>query len=186
MAKQKTATHPTFTPDQKESALEFFVDQNYVVGTDASPPDNMEVLRAFVDRSEREIAYEWGPDKLGCRSHAKILVYHPELDEHVRPAVAWGLVDEIMGPDTRFAQFDFRDLWDGATEGQQMRWHKDRPYAPRAANDPSTRSDCTYVCAILDVGEDQPCFGLVPNSQRCQSFDEARRCCMARDESVSP
>lgn len=82
-----------------------------------------------------------------------------------------------MGPDTRFAQFDFRDLWEGATAGQQLSWNKDRPYMPRAEDDSSTRYDCTYVCAIhylFDVGEDQPCFGVVPNSQRYQSFDEAQ------------
>jgi hypothetical protein len=177
MSKQATATHATFTPDQKEAALEFFVDQNYVVVTDALPAENIDVLRAFVDRSESEIPGEWGPDKLGCRSHAQILVYHPELDEHVRPAVAWDLVDEILGPDTRFAQFDFRDLWDGATEGQAMRWHKDRAYAPRAEDDPGTGYDCTYVCAIhylYDVGEDQPCFGVVPNSQHHANFAEAQ------------
>ena len=185
--------HPTFTPDQREEALDFFVDQNYVVVSDALPAENIDVMRAFVDRSEHEIPGEWGPDKLGCRSHAQILVYHPELDEHVRPAVAWGLVDEIMGPDTRFAQFDFRDLWEGATRGQAMRWHKDRQYAPRSQGadgvpgygvpgasrynvDPNTRFDCTYVCAIhylFDVGEEQPCFCVVPNSHRHDSFDVA-------------
>ena len=169
--------HPTFTPDQRSEALDFFVDENYVVVTDALPPANIEILRAFVDSSERDNSREWGPDKLGCRSHAQILVYHPELDEHVRPAVAQGMVDEIMGPDTRFAQFDFRDLWEGMTEGQPMRWHGDRPYIPRDADDPNTRYDCNYVCAIhylFDVGDEQPCFGLVPNSHRCTSFDEAR------------
>ncbi len=113
------AAHPTFAPDRTNEAIEFFVDQNYVVVSDALPPENIDVLRNFVDRSEREIPGEWGPDKFGCRSHAQILVYHPELDDHVRPAVASGLVDEIMGPETRFAQFDFRDLWEGETEGQQ-------------------------------------------------------------------
>ena len=180
------AEHPTFTPDQKDGALDFFVDQNYVVVSDALSPDNIDVLRAFVDRSESEIPREWGPDRFGCRSHAQILVHHPELDEHVRPAIAWGLVDEIMGPDTRFAQFDFRDLWEKATEGQQLRWHKDSPYTrlgaddtsiPRPKGDPNTRYDCAYVCAIhylFDVGEDQPCFCLVPNSHRYDSFDEAQ------------
>jgi hypothetical protein len=137
----------------------------------------MELMRDFVERSERDIPQEWGPDQWGCRSHAQILVHHPELDAHVRPAVAWGLVDEIMGPDTRFAQFDFRDLWDGATAGQQLRLHKDREYEPRANDDPCTRFDCTYVCAIhylFDVGEDHPCFGVVPNSQHYKSLDETR------------
>ena len=187
------AAHPTFTPDQKAEALDFFADQNYVVVSDALSAANMEVMRAFVDRSESEIPGEWGPDKLGCRSHAQILVYHPELDEHVRPAVAWELVDAIMGPDTRFAQFDFRDLWEGATAGQSLRWHKDRQYAPRIQgdssppgyvdpatpytdSDPNTRYDCTYVCAIhylFDVGERQPCFCLVPNSHPYESLDDA-------------
>jgi hypothetical protein len=169
--------HPTFTPDQRNESLDFFVDHNYVVVTDALPPADIEVLRAFVERSERDNAREWGPDKLGCRSHAQILVYHPELDEHVRPVVAQGVVDEILGPDTRFAQFDFRDLWEGVTEDQPMRWHGDRPYVPRHADDPNTRYECNYVCAIhylLDVGDEQPCFGLVPNSHRSTGFDEAR------------
>ena len=145
----------------------------------------MHLLRAFVDRSQREIPREWGPDRFGCRSHAQILVNHPELDEHVRPAVAWRLVDEIMGPDTRFAQFDFRDLREGATAGQQLRWHQDRPYAlrgelppnARAEGDPNSRYDCPYVCAIhylFNVGEDQPCFCLIPNSHPYESFDEAK------------
>ena len=71
--------------------------------SDALPAENVEVLTAFVDRSERETARVWGPDRHGCRSHAQILVHHPELDDHVRPAVAYGLVDEIMGPDSRSA-----------------------------------------------------------------------------------
>ena len=104
------ADHPIFAPDKKDEALGFFVDQNYVVVADALPPENIDVLRDFVDRSEREIPLEWGPDKHNCRSHTQILVRHPELDEHVRPAIAWELVDGIMGPETRFAQFDFRDL----------------------------------------------------------------------------
>ena len=169
--------HPTFAPDRTNEALEFFVDQNYVVVSDALPPENIDVLRDFVDRSECEIPREWGPDKLGCRSHAQILVYHPELDDHVRPAVASGLVDEIMGPETRFAQFDFRDLWEGATQGQQLRWHKDRAYTQRTDDDPNNRYNCPYVCAIhylFEVGEDQPCFGLVPNSHRYDSLDEAK------------
>lgn len=168
--------HPTFTPDQQAEALEFFTDQNYVVVSDALPPENVRILTEFVDRSEREIATEWGPDKLGCRSHAQILVYHPELDDHVCPPIAYGLVDAIMGPDTRFSQFDFRDLWDG-TSAEPMRWHKDRAYEERSKEDPNRSYDCSYVCAIhylTDVGEDQPCFGLVPNSQRYEKFDEAK------------
>ncbi len=168
--------HPTFTPDRKQEALDFFAAWNYVVVSDALPPGNIRTLTGFVDRSEREIASEWGPDKLGCRSHAQILVHHPELDGHVRPPLAWDLVDAILGPDTRFSQFDFRDLWDGAATGP-MRWHRDRSYLPRAADDPNPRWDCSYVCAIhylTDVGEEQPCFAVVPNSQRCGSFDEAR------------
>ena len=97
-----------------------------------------------------------------------------------------------MGPETRFAQFDFRDLWEGVTEGQPMRWHKDRKNVPRARGDSrtpvygdasgrneadsNTRYDCTYVCAIhylFDVGEDQPCFCLAPNSQHYDSIEEA-------------
>ena len=109
--------HPTFTPDRKQEALDFFAAWNYVVVSDALPPENIRILTDFVDRSERAIAAEWGPDRLGCRSHAQILVHHPELDGHVRPRVAWGLVDAIMGPDTRFSQFDFRDMWDGASTG---------------------------------------------------------------------
>ena len=58
-----------------------------------------------------------------------------------------------------------------------MRWHKDRPYSPRTDHDPNAGYDCPYVCAIhylYDVGEDQPCFGLVPNSHRYGSLDEAK------------
>ena len=172
-----TAAHPIFAPDQRADALDFFIDQHYVVVADALPAENVEILTAFVDRSEREIAREWGPDRLGCRSNAQILVRHPELDDHVRPAVAYDLVDEIMGPDTRFAQFDFRDLWDGVTAGQPLRWHGDRAFIARAGDDPNTRYESTYVCAIhylSDVGEDQPCFGIVPNSHECGTMDEAR------------
>ena len=172
-----TAGHPIFTPGQTADALDFFVDQNYVVVSEALPAENVKLLTEFVDRSERELVPEWGPDRLGCRSHAQILVHHSELHDHVRPSVAWGLVDEIMGPDTRFAQFDFRDLWDGVTSGQDFRWHGDRPFIPRAGDDPNTRYESTYVCAIhylTDVGERQPCFGVVPNSHECASLEEAR------------
>ena len=169
--------HPTFVPDQKAEALEFFIDQNYVVVADALDAEKVEILTEFVDRSEREVADEWGPDRFGCRSHAQILIHHPELDDHVRATVACDLVDEIMGPDTRFAQFDFRDLWGGVTEGQPLRWHGDRPFVPRTDDDPNTRFESTYVCAIhylTDVGAEQPCFGIVPNSHRCGDMDEAR------------
>ena len=91
-----------------------------------------------------------------------------------------------MGPDTRFGQFDFRDLWGGVTDGQELRWHLDRPYSPRgkgdpakgrSVGDPNMRFDCTYLCAIhylFDVGDEQPCFCVAPNTHHCKSLDEAR------------
>ncbi|MEE2659295.1 MAG: phytanoyl-CoA dioxygenase family protein [Candidatus Latescibacterota bacterium] len=180
--------HPTFTPDQREQALAFFRNHHYVVVSDALLSHNMQVLRDFVDHSEKEIASEWGPDRLGCRSHAQILVRHAELDEHVRPTVAWELVDEIMGPDTRFAQFDFRDLWPDSPSEGPMRWHKDRQHISRAGEDPNPHYNCTYVCAIhylTDVQADSPCFGLVSNSHEYASLDEAREQ-MGDDFSIIP
>ena len=126
------AAHPTFAPDRTNEALEFFFDQNYVVVSDALPPENIDVLRNFVDRSEREIPREWGPDKFGCRSHAQILVYHPELDEHVRPAVASGLAEH-----TDAEVRTFYGQWTDATRGFAAAGYSDEYYEAKVMDKPT-------------------------------------------------
>ena len=91
---------------------------------------------------------------MGVFSHGQILVHHPELDRFVQPTVSYDLVQTIMDPQPRFAQFDFRDVPAGKGDGE-MRFHRDRPYQPTTETEPERPYECTYVCAIhylSDVG----------------------------------
>ena len=169
--------YPTFNPDQREEIYDFFREQKFAVVSDAMTSPEMQFLRAFVDRSKREIPREWGPDKHGVYSHGQILINYPELDPFVRPAVAFPLVDAIMGPETRFAQFDFRDVSAEAGERSALAFHKDRAHTPREDGDPNRDFDSTYVCAIhylTDVEAENPCFCVVPRSHPYESQEVAK------------
>ncbi|NKB67616.1 MAG: hypothetical protein GKR89_11175 [Candidatus Latescibacteria bacterium] len=168
--------YPILSPDNREEILAFFEQNKYAVVSDALSRDDMAVLNAFVDRSKGEIPREWGPDKLGVYSHGQILVHHPELDRFVQPEVSFDLVQAIMGPQTRFAQFDFRDVPAGKGDGQ-MHFHRDRPYLPTTQTEPERPYECTYVCAIhylSDVEAEDPCFCVVPNSGPYEKLEEAK------------
>ena len=109
-------------------------------------------------------------------NRSQILVRHPELDPYTRPETTYPLVEAILGPDARFAQFDFRDVPDGIGEKAAMHFHRDRGAVPPdfwAAHE----KDCTFLCAIYylnDVGPEDTCFCVVPNSQGHADIDEAR------------
>ena len=82
------------------------------------------------------------------------------------------IVQTIMAPQPRFAQFDFRDVPAGKGDGE-MRFHRDRPYQPTTEIEPERPYECTYVCAIhylSDVGASDPCFCVVPNSGPYETF----------------
>ena len=170
------AQSPIFAPDNKEDILAFFQQYKYAVVAGALTPDDIRTLNAFVDRSKGEIPREWGPDRLGVFSHGQILVHHPELDRFVQPAVSYDIVQAIMAPNPRFAQFDFRDVPAGKGDGD-MHFHRDRPYQPTTRTEPKRPYECTYVCAIhylSDVGGSDPCFCVVPNSGPYETLEEAR------------
>ncbi len=167
---------PIFVPDNKEDILAFFQQYKYAVVADALPPADIRTLNAFVDRSKGKIPREWGPDHLGVFSHGQILVHHPELDRFIQPAISYDIVQTIMAPQPRFAQFDFRDVPAGKGDGE-MRFHRDRPYQPTTETEPERPYECTYVCAIhylSDVEAGDPCFCVVPNSGPYETVDEAR------------
>lgn len=173
--------HPIFAPDQQSEFLDFFAHNNYGVVADALPPEDIRFLNDFMDRSQREIPVEWGLDKKSIYSHGQILVYHPELDPYIQGPVTFPLVRAIMGPQVRFAQFDFRDVPRGAGDNAAMRYHRDRSYyPPEGANLSKDRfADCSYVCSIIylnDVDEDTPCFCVVPNShlQKYETIEQVR------------
>ena len=174
--KKAIELHPTFTADQRTEALAFFNANNYLVLSDALSPADLTFLNAFVDRSKKDIPSEWGVDTADIHSHGQILVHHPELDPYTRPETTYPLVEAILGPDARFAQFDFRDVPDGIGEKAAMHFHRDRGAVPPdfwAAQE----KDCTFLCAIYylnDVGVDDTCFCVVPNSQGHADIDEAR------------
>ena len=165
-----------FSVAEREQILSFFQRYKYVAVAHALEPGDIGILNAFVDRSKGEIPREWGPDKLGVYSHGQILVHHPELDRFVQPAVSFDLVQAIMAPQTRFAQFDFRDVPAGKGDGQ-MRFHRDRAYQPTTRTEPERPYECTYVCAIhylSDVEASDPCFCVVPNSGPYETVEAAR------------
>ena len=161
--------HPVFAPDQQSEFLDFFAQNNYGVVSDALQAHDIQFLNELVDRSRQEIPSEWAPDQRGVHAHGQILVHHPELDPYIQPEVTFPLVKAIMGPEVRFAQFDFRDVPQGAGDAE-MHFHKDRNYYPREGANPKKGrfADSSYLCAIhylSDVDEDSPCFCMVPNSQ---------------------
>ena len=170
------AQPPIFASDNKGDILAFFQEYKYVVVADALPSDDIRTLNAFVDRSKGEIPREWGPDRLGVFSHGQILVHHPELDRFIQPAISYDIVQTIMAPQPRFAQFDFRDVPAGKGDGE-MHFHRDRPYQPTTETEPERPYECTYVCAIhylSDVEASDPCFCVVPNSGPYETLEEAR------------
>ena len=168
--------HPIFTPDQRTQALTFFNANNYLVLSDALSPTDLTFLNAFVDRSKEEIPCEWGIETADVHSHGQILVHHSELDPYTRPETTYPLVEAILGRDARFAQFDFRDVPEGVGEKAAMHFHRDRGAVSRefwAAHE----RDCVFLCAIYylnDVGPDDTCCCVVPNSQGHTDVDEAR------------
>ena len=171
------ADHPTFTPDQTGAILDFFRGQGYAVISDALQADEIALLNDFVDRSQGEMPGEWGPDARGCLSHGQILVNHPELDPFVQYATTFPLIDAIMAPGARFAQFDFRDIPAGKGD-IGMKFHKDGlNYQPERA--PTTGPyGCKYLCAIYhlsDVDASTPKFCVVPQSSPYATLEEAQQ-----------
>jgi hypothetical protein len=171
------ANHPVFIPEQKKDILDFFRRQGYAVVVGALTADEMAFLNEFVDRSRGNIPGEWGPDKRGCYSHGQVLVNHPELDPYVRYETTWGLINEIMGPAARFAQYDFRDIPPGNGDSS-MEYHKDglnyKPIRPPVRGP----FGCKYLCAIYhltDVDSSSPRFCVVPRSGPYGSLEEARQ-----------
>ena len=169
------ASHPIFAPDQQNLFLDFFEQNNYAVVADALPRADIDFLNDFVERSQRQHPVEWRLDK-AVHSHAQILVHHPELDPYIQAPVTFPLVKAIMGPQVRFAQFDFRDVPLGAGSRAAMRFHRDLGYYPPAgANPKKDRFPATsYVCAIIylnDVDAEAPCFCVVPNSH-CEEYGD--------------
>ena len=160
--------HPIFAPDQQSEFLDFFAQNNYGVVSDSLQKEDIQFLNEFVDRSQQEIPVEWGIGKKEVYSHGQILVHHPELDPYIQSPVTFPLVKAILGPQVRFAQFDFRDVPQGSGFAP-MRYHKDRNYYPPEGANPRTGrfAETSYVCAIIylsDVDEDTPSFCVVPNS----------------------
>lgn len=171
------ADHPIFTPDQEKEILDFFRQEGYAVVADALAVDEIAFLNDFVDRSKIEIPDEWGPDKRGCYSHGQVLVNHPELDRYVQYQTTFPLIDEIMGPGARFAQYDFRDIPPGNGDSA-MDYHKDDlNYKPPQPPEVGPYG-CKYLCAIYhlsDVDASTPRFCVVPKSGSYTSIEEAQQ-----------
>ena len=169
--------HPSFRPDQHAAAIASFNEHNYVVIADAFSTTQIEFLNAFVDRSKKQIPDEWGIDKADVHSHGQILVNHPQLDPFIRPPSTFPLVESILGPESRFAQFDFRDVPVGIGEKAAMHFHRDRGAVPKDYWD-QNKHQCIFLCAIYyltDVGEDDTSFCVVPNSQAYETLEEAQQ-----------
>lgn len=169
--------HPIFSPDQLSEILDFFRNNNYVVLSDTLNAEELNYLNAFIDRSQDEIPEEWHISQKEVYSHAQLLINYPELDPYVRPRAVFPVVDAIMAPDIRFAQFDFRHSPDQFAKNDTMRFHRDRTVV--RAKDPNNPNDfeCAYVCSIqylTDVNENTPSFCVVPNSHPYETIDEAR------------
>ena len=171
------ADHPTFAAQQIDEILDFFRRHNYVVLSDTLNTEELHYLNDFIDRSQAEFPTEWRIGDKEVYSHAQLLINYPELDPYVRPRVVFPIVDAIMGPDPRFAQFDFRDSPDQFAKNDTMRFHRDRTEV--RIKDPNNENDfeCAYVCNIqylTDVDENTPCFCVVPNSHPYESIEEAQ------------
>jgi ectoine hydroxylase-related dioxygenase (phytanoyl-CoA dioxygenase family) len=81
-----------------------------------------------------------------------------------------------LGPDLRFGQIDFRDVPAGIGEKASLNFHRDRGFVPKGYWR-KKRLECVYVCAIYylsDVGDDDTCFCVVPNSYAYETLEEAK------------
>ena len=168
-------SHPVFAADDRGGIAGFFSEHDYAVVGDALAADEVAFLNDFVDRSKARIPAEWGVGQGVLHTHGQILVEHPELDRFARHPAVLPLVEDILGPETRFAQIDFRDVPVGVGEKAALRFHRDRGFVPEEFW--VRQQACAYVCAVYylsDVGPDDTCFCVVPGSQDCESIEEAR------------
>lgn len=175
--------HPLFAADQREAALDFFAEQNYTVIADALTSDDVGTLLEFMDRSQAERPVEWNVGKGNVLSHTQILILHPELDRWIKLPTIFPIVEQIMGPDVRFGQFDFRSVPVDIAVDQPMAFHRDRKFAVAEGQmrRPGRFSECSYVCSIVyltDVDDvTSPAFTVVPNSHPAEygTYQEARQ-----------
>lgn len=168
-------THPTFRSDQRGEILNFFRSQQYAVVGDALCATEVAELNQLVDRSKAHYPALWGIGSADIHTHGQILVDHPEMDPFARHPLALGLVKDLLGPEPRFAQIDFRDVPPGVGEKAALPFHRDRGFVPAAFWQENLRQ-CAYVCAIYylsDVGDGDTCFCVVPNSHPYPSREEA-------------
>ena len=175
-------SHIAFAPDQRDSALDFFADRNYTVISDALLAEDIAATHEFIDRSQSEYPVEWNLGKGSTCSHAQILNLYPELDRWLKLPSIFPILQSIVGPDIRFAQFDFRDVPADVAVTSPMGFHRDRPFllADGEKPRPGRFSHCSYLCSIVyltDVDDvDSPAFTVVPNShpQEFTDYDEAK------------
>lgn len=169
--------HPTFSSDQRGEIIDFFRGQQYAVVGAALSTAEVAALNQFVDRSKGQCPALWGVGSADIHTHGQILVDHPEMDSFARHPLTLGLVAEILGPQPRFAQIDFRDVPAGVGDRAALPFHRDRGFVP-AAYWEEKQEECVYVCAIYylsDVGEGDTCFCVVPNSHPYATREEAEQ-----------
>ena len=170
-----------FAPDQTSEFLAFFHRYHYGVIRDAMPAEDIRFLNAFMDRSQHEIPDEWRNANRAIMAHGQILTLHPQLDRFVQPAATYPLVEAIMGPHMRFAEYQLRDVPRGGRLAD-IPFHRDAEYFPPAGSRPreGVFANCCYVCVIhylTDVDENTPSFCVVPDSHRreFETVDQARQ-----------
>lgn len=169
-------SHPTFAPTEQRQIVDFFRAQNYAVVADVLSADELRFLNEFVEHSQEQVPAEWGIGHAAVYSHGQILVNHPQLDHYARHPHTLPLVKTILGPEPRFSQIDFRDVPVGIGEKAGMDFHRDRGFVPKEYWE-EKRLECVYVCAIYylsDVGDDDTCFCVVPNSYAYETLEEAK------------
>lgn len=169
--------HPTFGPHQRGEILDFFCQQQYAVVGAALSAAEVDALNQFVDRSKEQIPAQWAVGSADIHAHGQILVDHPQMDAFARHPLTLELVKDILGPEPRFAQIDFRDVPPGIGEKAALHFHRDRGFVPPAYWE-EKRLECVYVCAIYylsDVGEGDTCFCVVPNSHPYATREQAEQ-----------
>lgn len=166
-------------PD-RDAILRAYRDDGFAVVPGALGPAEVAELCAFMDRDQQENPGDWHAPAQGASGNGQVLMRHPDLDRYVRHPVTFPLLREILGPDIRFGQFDFRDVRPGAAEESGMQWHRDISYYSKCGGkvwDPRNPYKSTFACVIYyltDVHECCPCFAMVPRSHEYRSLAAAR------------
>jgi len=173
---------PHFRSDDLEAAYAFFAENGFVILENCLSQAEITDLNGFCDRTQSERPQAWGLGERRKPHHrnqglifSQPLLDYPELDHYTRHPASFPVVARILGgaDRVRFSEFNFRQTPEDAGKGT-MNFHHDAAQRDRLIREPYL--PCDWLCAIhylTDVGDDAPCFCVVPGSHRYETLGEA-------------